>query len=299
MNIRKEPPAAVVALVRRLVDTQFPHWSDLPVTPVAQQGNDNRTFRLGDELSVRLPSAERYVAAVEKEQAWLPLLAPYLPLPIPVPVAHGQPGEGYEWPWSVNRWLPGGPASEGTTGDLADFARALAEFLSALQRIDAAGGPAAGTHSFFRGAPLEVYDVQTRQAITSLGSTIDANAAMRVWQKALSSNWDRTPVWFHGDVASTNLLLRNGRLGAVIDFGTCGVGDPACDLAIAWTFFDETSRAAFRERLVLDDETWARGRGWALWKALLVRARSKQEERSIWTHNPSTGRSIIEEATLR
>ncbi|HYD46399.1 MAG TPA: phosphotransferase, partial [Phenylobacterium sp.] len=148
----------------------------------------------------------------------------------------------------------------------------LAGFLAALQAIGAEGGPAAGRHSFHRGGSLAVYDAQTREAIATLGPAIDGPAATAAWEAALASAWDRSPVWAHGDVAVNNLLVEAGRLSAVIDFGTSAVGDPACDLVIAWTLFEGESRAAFRAGLALDEATWARGRGWALWKALITLA---------------------------
>jgi len=255
-------------------------------------------FRLGEHLSVRLPSAERYVAAVEKEHEWLPRLAPFLPLTIPVPVAIGEPDEGYLWRWSVYRWLEGETATAENIADLNAFAAMLAEFLVALWRIDSAGGPPAGAHSFFRGASLAVYDDQTRQAIEVLGDRVDGSAVRRVWDAALAVPYRGKPVWFHGDVAITNLLTKNKRLDAVIDFGTSGVGDPACDLAIAWTFFDAKTRQVFRARTSVDDEAWARGRGWALWKALIVLAQygaSRADATTIWTQNPVTGRSVVDE----
>lgn len=300
MNIRSESNDSISALVKRLIACQFPQWADLPICPVAQQGNDNRTFRLGEHLSVRLPSAERYVAAVEKEHAWLPRLAPRLPLKIPVPVALGEPGEGYPSRWSVYRWLEGETATADAIADLSSFAISLAEFLVALRRIDPAGGPPAGPHSFFRGASLAVYDDQTRQAIGALGERIDAVAATQIWEAVLAASYQGEPVWFHGDVAITNLLTRNGKLDAVIDFGCSGVGDPACDLAIAWTFLGGKSREAFRSAMSLDFDTWLRGRGWALWKALIVLAQHHakspgDQARTIWTHNPLTGRSVIDE----
>jgi aminoglycoside phosphotransferase (APT) family kinase protein len=261
-----------VPLVRRLVATQFPQWADLPVKPVAHGGWDNRTFHLGGQMTVRLPSAAPYVLQIEKEHRWLPKLAPLLPLPIPVPLAIGKPAEGYPWPWSVYRWLEGEIAETGRIADLKQFATTLAQFLVALQRIDATGGPPPGPHNFFRGGPLTVYDAQTRQALEALRGKIDTDAAAEVWEAALASNWQGAPVWFHGDVAFGNLLVEEGRLSAVIDFGTSGVGDPACDLAIAWTMFEGESRTAFRSALPLDDATWARGRGWTLWKALIVLA---------------------------
>jgi aminoglycoside phosphotransferase (APT) family kinase protein len=264
------PDAIDTTLVRRLLTAQFPQWADLPITPAVPQGWDNRTFRLGAELSVRLPSAAGYTPQVEKEHRWLPVLAPQLPLPIPVPLALGRPGEGFPWPWSVYRWLDGAPASTARIGDLVAFAAALAAFLAALQRIDAAGGPLAGPHSFFRGGSLMTYDDETRRTIVAVREFIDAPAATALWQAALAAPWSGPPVWFHGDVAVNNLLVREGRLSAVIDFGCCGVGDPACDTVIAWTLFRGPSRAAFRAGLPLDAATWQRGRGWALWKALLI-----------------------------
>jgi aminoglycoside phosphotransferase (APT) family kinase protein len=259
------------ALAAQLVAEQFPQWADLPVVPVDRPGWDNRTFRLGDTMSVRLPSAAAYVASVEKEHTWLPRLAPQLPLPIPVPLALGAPGGEYPWPWSVRRWIDGQVSSRERIRDLIAFARDLAEFLVALQGVDASGGPAAGAHCFHRGASLRVYDAETHDAIAALGPRVDGAAAEELWQAALDATWTGRPLWFHGDIASGNLLLDDdGDLSAVIDFGTCGVGDPACDLVIAWTLFGGESRAEFRRRMPADDAMWARARGWALWKALIT-----------------------------
>jgi len=257
-------------LVRRLVARQFPQWAELPVTPVEPGGWDNRTFRLGSTMSVRLPSAERYTAQVEKEQLWLPRIAPDLPLPISLPLAKGTPDMGYPWPWSVCQWIEGETAEAGRIGDTRAFAIDLAGFLTALQAIDASDGPVAGPHNFHRGGSLATYDSETRKALEKLSGQIDTGAAVTVWEAALASTWKDRPVWVHGDVSVGNLLVRNGRLAAVIDFGGLGVGDPACDLAIAWTFLKDEGRAAFRAALPLDSGTWARGRGWTLWKALIV-----------------------------
>lgn len=260
------------ALVRRLIAAQFPQWADLPIRPVEVGGVDNRTFHLGPRMTVRLPSAARYTLQVEKEHRWLPKLAPLLPLPIPVPLAKGAPAEGYPWQWSVYRWIEGETATAERIADLGEFATTLAEFLIALRRIDPTGGPPPGQHNFFRGGPLTVYEAETRQALAALDGKIDTGAASAVWEAALAATWHGPPVWFHGDVAAGNLLVGDGRLSAVIDFGTSGVGDPSCDLAIAWTLFEGTSRDAFRAALQLDDATWARGRGWTLWKALITLA---------------------------
>ena len=260
------------ALVRRLVTSQFPQWADLPVRPVAVSGWDNRSFHLGEYLIARLPSAQDYAVQVEKEQRWLPRLAPFLPLPIPAPLAIGEPAEGYPWRWSIYRWMEGQTAAPEGIADLRDFATSLAQFLGALQSIDATGGPPPGRHNFHRGGPLATYDAQTRQAIAALKGTIDVEAATEVWEGALATTWGASPVWIHGDVSAANLLVQAGRLSSVIDFGMLAVGDPACDLSIAWTLFEGETREVFRAILPLDTGTWARGRGWTLWKALIVAA---------------------------
>ncbi|QEU96651.1 aminoglycoside phosphotransferase family protein [Streptomyces kanamyceticus] len=258
------------ALVRRLIAAQFPRWSGLTVTPVEVDGWDNRTYRLGDDMTVRLPTAAGYVPAVDKENDWLPRLAPSLPVAVPPVLAKGEPGEGYPYPWSVRGWLAGETAARGHIDDMAQFAVSVAEFVRALQRCDTAGGPAAGEHSWYRGASPAHYDAETRRCLAALRGRVDTDRAATVWEAALAAAWDGPPVWFHGDIASGNLLVEGGKLTAVIDFGTSGVGDPACDLVIAWGLFEAASREAFRRAVDQSAATWARARGWALWKALLV-----------------------------
>jgi aminoglycoside phosphotransferase (APT) family kinase protein len=184
----------------------------------------------------------------------------------------GVPAEGYPWHWSVYRWLEGENATIERIADLDQFATALARFLAALQRIDPAGGPPPGQHNFFRGGPLSIYDTETRDAIATLHGKIDTDAVTAVWEAALQATWHSSSVWLHGDVSATNLLVKRGRLNAVIDFGCLGVGDPACDLTIVWTLLSGESREAFCTALPVDDATWARGRGWALWKGLITLA---------------------------
>ncbi|MDO8410384.1 MAG: aminoglycoside phosphotransferase family protein [Phenylobacterium sp.] len=259
------------ATVATLVAEQFPQWADLPITRVKPGGWDNRTFRLGADLLVRMPAAAHYLAQVEKEQMWLPRLAPGLPLSIPAPMAVGAPGRGYPFPWSICAWIAGETVAAAADGlDHEALAQDLADFLLALHAVDASEGPPAGPHNFHRGGDPAVYDGQTRAAVQALGDQIDGAAALALWDEALATRWDRPPVWIHGDVAPGNLLVRNGRLAAVIDFGTCGVGDPACDLAFAWTVLEDAARDTFRQRLGLDDACWLRGQAWALWKALIV-----------------------------
>ncbi len=259
-----------VSLVGRLLAAQFPDWADLPIEPVDSAGTDNAIYRLGDDMAVRLPRIRRATAQLDKEHQWLPRLAPHLPLAIPVPLAKGMPSEGYPWRWSVYRWLTGETATIERIADPRQAATDLAQFVAALNRIDATGGPPPGAHNFGRGVPLAMRDAVTRTAISSLHGMIDADAVTVAWEAALkTAAWDRPPVWIHGDLEPGNLLVKRGRLSAVIDFGGLGVGDPACDLMGAWTLFSGESRKVFRAALSVDDSTWARGRGWALSVALL------------------------------
>lgn len=218
---------------------------------------------------------------MEKEHRWLRRLAPRLPLPIPVPLAKGIAGSGYPWPWSVYRWLDGRPATTEPIVDMEAFAAALGGFLAALHRIDAADGPPAGPDNFHRGGSLAVYDTQARSALAALGDRIDGGRAHDIWVAALASTWQRKPVWVHGDIAQGNLLVRDGKLGAVIDFGSAAVGDPACDLAIAWSLFSGRSREIFRTVVAFDEATWNRARGWALWKAAITVAGHDDNQREL------------------
>jgi aminoglycoside phosphotransferase (APT) family kinase protein len=259
-----------VEVVACLIASQFPQWAGLEVRPVALDGWDNTTFRLGEEMSVRLPSHKAYVPQIDKEHRWLPALASQLPLPIPRPIAKGAPGCGFPAAWSIYGWVTGEPAAVVGVADQEAFARDLGQFLAALHHVDTAGGPAAGAHSFNRGGPVSAWDEQTRSTINELADEIDAGAATEVWDAALTTTWTDEGVWVHGDVTGSNLLVENDRLCGVIDFGCSAIGDPACDLTPAWTTFEETSREIFRASLPFDDGTWARGRGWALWKALIA-----------------------------
>ncbi|MGI8397700.1 aminoglycoside phosphotransferase family protein [Agrobacterium deltaense] len=272
--------------VRALVGSQFPQWAGLNIRPVELSGWDNRSFCLGDEMLIRMPSAARYVAQVEKEHRWLPALAPLLPFPIPAPLALGQPGQGYPFRWSVYRWLEGEPLARYLDCvDLSTIAIDVAAFLRALHGVDASDGPPAGAHNFHRGGSLSVYDGEAKASAVRLADEVDQALAMEIWQLALSSHWRKQGVWVHGDIAEGNLLVKDGRLSAVIDFGSSGVGDPSSDLILAWNVLDAESRAVFRRALDLDEATWQRGRGWALWKALIVldAERGRNDKMAEWS----------------
>jgi aminoglycoside phosphotransferase (APT) family kinase protein len=274
------------ALVRHLINTQFPEWAGLPTEQVQISGWDNTTFRLGSHLKVRLPTAARYVAQVEKEHRWLSYLGTFLPVQIPSPIAIGAPSETYPFPWSVYSWIEGDPASAANVTDLNKFAAEAAQFLLALQRIPADQGPRPGPHSFFRGGSLRVYDSETRDLLQRLHGKLDTQAALSAWETALSTQHKVPDVWVHGDFAPNNLLVVGGNLSAVIDFGCCAVGDPACDLVIAWTFFECRSRETFRSAIAANKDMWARARGWALWKALLQVSRPTGREDEGVCKNP-------------
>jgi len=256
-------------LVSRLLAERYPQWADLPITPVPSAGTDNALYRLGDDMVVRLPRIDWAIGQAEKERQWLPRLSPWLPLDIPVQLAVGEPGAGYPWPWAVYRWLEGESATFERLADPRKAATDLARFIEALHRIDTTGGPLAAEHHL-RGAPLAMRDAQTREALAALKEMMDTDMATQVWESALEApEWDREPVWFHGDLLSGNLLIEQGNLKAVIDFSGLGVGDPACDLMIAWGLFSGESRETFRAALGVDDATWARGRGQALSQAVI------------------------------
>ena len=258
-----------VDLVKKLIFEQFPQWSHLEIKPVKNSGHDNRTFHLGNDLTIRLPSGKEYEPQIQKEAKWLPVLAQHLSLPITAPVAKGKPTPEYPLAWSINRWLVGETVTH-TNVDLQKFAIELARFLKELEAINAENGPQAGAHNFYRGGDLAVYIEEFEQALTQLPAGPQRNHYQDIWTTALATKWEKKTVWVHGDIAVGNLLVNDGHISGVIDFGILGTGDPACDLVMAWTFFDSKSRKAFKEEMGLDDTTWQRGKGWALWKALIT-----------------------------
>ena len=247
-------------LVRRLLAGQFPQWAELPLERVASSGTDNALYRLGEDMVVRLPRIHWAVGAIDKDLRWLPTLAPLLPVAVPVPLAKGTPAEGYPWDWGIYPWLEGENPDVDRIAGTDSVTTDVTRFVEALHRIDPTGGPPAR-----RGAPLEFQDDEARAALPALRGTIDTRAATAVWEAALRTPaWSGPPVWIHGDLLPGNLLFQRGRLTGVIDWGLVGVGDPACDLIVAWALLPPDARNRFRAELGVDDATWSRGRGWAL-----------------------------------
>ena len=247
------------ALVSRLLAAQFPQWADLPLSRVEPAGTVNAIFRLGDVLALRLPRRKGPTEPGGKELDWLPTLAPLLPLEIPVPVTQGRPSADYPWFWDVYTWVDGETAPLEEI-DAIQAARDLAALVAAMQQVDPAGAPPG------RGIPLAERDPEFRHWLARFDG--DPAAAVE-WERALAAPpWEGPPVWHHGDLDARNWLVRDGRICAVIDWGSMGVGDPACDVMVAWKLHSLEARDAFREALPTDGATWERARGWAVSQAV-------------------------------
>ncbi len=271
------------AIVAGLVATQFPQWAHLPLRRYDSAGTVNAIYRLGEGLAVRLPLQPGKAAQFERDRRWLPFLRPRLSLAIPEPLAAGEPTEAYPSEWAVYRWLPGEPVTNAPVEDPLALALDLAEFILALQSLDAADGPPPSADNYRRGAPLAPRDASARAGIEALHGVIDADAATEVWEQALAApEWDGPTTWLHGDLMPGNLLVRDGHLSAVIDFGSLGVGDLACDMIPAWLSLPSSVRGEFRAALGVDDATWRRGRGWALWVCLVGLPYYEETNPAFW-----------------
>ncbi|OYN94335.1 phosphotransferase [Enemella evansiae] len=262
---------------RRLVAAQTPQWADLPLT-VAGAGTDNQMFRLGDELLVRLPRRPGTADDVAKEQTWLPRLGPLLPLEVPAPVFHGRPDERYPFDWSVYRWIEGAEPTADNVTDWADFGGRLAGFVQHLHALDTMGATRTGSLAWYRGKRLHEFAEEGWGTIDRLraraalgvfdGTDLDLDAVAALWRTALEVDDPVLPDgWLHGDLRAANLLVREGRLVAAIDFGVLGLGNPTAEHAAIWEY-PGTARAAYRNRLGLDEATWQRARGWKLFVAV-------------------------------
>jgi aminoglycoside phosphotransferase (APT) family kinase protein len=256
-------------LARKLIAEQFPEYASLTIVDVEKQGHDNRTYRLGDHMLIRMPTAVDYALKVPKEQELLPQLAKRLSASIPAPIKMGKPSTDYPYPFSIYKWLPGKSINllTLTAQDKEQLAFDLAKFLKKLQAITDVEGPEPGQHNWWRGDHVSVYDKGAREQIAELAEIIDASKALALWDKACATRWNKQPVWIHGDFAIGNILMDGEKLSAVIDFGGAAVGDPACDLVIAWTYLSGKAREIFISKMDMDPDTWLRARAWALWKA--------------------------------
>lgn len=271
-------------LVRRLLDQQFPEWADLPLRRIEPGGTDNAIFRLGDELSVRLARRSGPTEPGGKEFNWLPRLAPSLPVEIPVPVAQGRPNDDYPWFWEIHLWVEGETVSVEEI-DAIRAARDLAALVGALQRVSPAGAPPG------RGIPLADRDRETRYWLARFGGDPAVTAE---WERALAAApWAGPPVWHHGDLDMRNWLVRDGRISGVIDWGCMGVGDPACDVMVAWKLHSPATRDAFREALPTDDATWERARGWVLSQAVAALAYYTPENNPTLYHEAESWLDLV------
>jgi aminoglycoside phosphotransferase (APT) family kinase protein len=258
-------------LVRSLIKSQNPHWANLPLKAIMHSGTDNALFRLGNEYVVRLPriewAPESIIKSIYKEYEWLPKIAQFLKIPISEPLFKGNPNQCYPWPWIVAKWNEGHNPNFEKENEYEPLAKDLADFLNALHGITLTNGP-----SSRRGIPLKEVAAETRKALSELEEEIDIQSVTHLWDQLSNvPSWGKNPVWVHGDFLPGNILIQDNRLSAVIDFSDVGIGDPACDLIIAWSLFNSHSRQIFREHLEnIDDDTWERGRGWALSIALIM-----------------------------
>jgi aminoglycoside phosphotransferase (APT) family kinase protein len=258
-----------IDLAHKLIAEQFPEYAILTIVDVDKQGHDNRTYRLGDHMLIRMPTAADYALKVPKEQELLPKLTKHLSVTIPAPLKMGKPSANYPYPFSIYKWLSGKSINLLTLTDQEkeQLAFDLARFLKELQAINDIEGPGPGQHNWWRGDHVSVYDTGAREQIAELVEIIDVSKALTLWDRACETKWNKPPVWIHGDFAIGNILMDGGKLSAVIDFGGAAVGDPACDLVIAWTYLSGKARQIFISKMDMDADTWLRARAWALWKA--------------------------------
>ncbi|MHC9046121.1 aminoglycoside phosphotransferase family protein [Microbacterium saperdae] len=257
------------SLVHSLVAEQFPEWSELPIRPVEAQGWDNRTFRLGDQMTVRLPSADGYVAGLVREEQTLAILGSRFRVAIPRVVATGAPSAAFNRPWSVREWIEGRTFTAVGTRERETAISGLGDALRELQACDTVGGPSAGSASAYRGCHVSAVGEEIQGRLLLLDRR-RAEGCRALWDAAVATVWTGPPVWVHGDVAPGNMLFdSSGRVTALIDFGQTCVGDPACDLAFGWLSCSPRERDRLHDRLQLPEDAWLRGAAWALWKALI------------------------------
>lgn len=263
---------------QKLIEQHFPQWKHLPITEVSPQGHDHRSFRLGSNRLMRIPSHSTYQLQVQKEKDLLPRLQKHLSIEIPKPLHFIEADEHFMFPWAIYQWIEGDVVKlENIDGfDLADQ---LATILIDLRNAPIDPRWMAGPHNFHRGAHLFIYHQDVMDVLSMLSNPDDY---LKIWKTAIDKPYTQKPVFVHGDIAINNLLVLNRKLVALIDFGSSGMGDPACDYVIAWTFFSSKERVHFRSLLNIDDAMWQRAKGWALWKALISLKNPNQKD---WAQN--------------
>ena len=266
------------ATVRRLVDAQLPEWAGLPLRRLPPIGTDNQLFRLGDDLLVRMPRIHWAADSALLEHEWLPRLAPHLPVPIPAPVALGRPGEDYPWHWTVVPWIEGDNPTP-STFDPDEWAVSLGTFVRACREVPGMGGP---VKTEGRGAPLPSLDPWVQEWTARADpAEVSRDAVLAVWADALAAPaYDGEARWFHGDLHEGNLLVRDGRLAAVIDWGAAGRGDPAIELNAMWGYLPEPVADLYRTEVGLDEAAYRRARGFAL--APSISASTYYRETAPW-----------------
>ncbi|MEU6252431.1 aminoglycoside phosphotransferase family protein [Streptomyces sp. NPDC047043] len=266
------------ALVRSLLHEQHPDLAGLGLRRVAS-GWDNQLWRLGQELAVRLPRTERAPTLLRKEHRWLPVLAPRLPLPVPTPVRVGEPSPRFPGPWNIARWVPGEPADRTPISDGRRAADTLAGFLRALHIPAPPEAPAGGD----RGVPLRTLADGFARTLQSVAARVAVADIQRIWDEAVAApDWQGPPLWLHGDLHPANVVVGDGTLSGVIDFGDLCAGDPATDLAAAWVLLPAGAAAGFFEAYGCTDEaTLRRARGWAVLRGLSLAGIGQAWERGL------------------
>lgn len=270
-----------VETVRALLADQFPLWAELPIERVDSSGTVNAMFRLGDSMVVRLPFVAHGAPGIDHEAAWLPRLAPHLPVLVPTVLGVGRPSAGYSFSWLVLDWLVGEHPNPADERSSPGFTLDLARFIGALRAIDTTGAPVGHRGGSFhsldesvRGCLAQIDDLQgagvLNTGVPDIG-VLDIDVLTEIWDEAMAApEWTGPPVWVHCDLLAANLLVADGGLAGVLDFASSGVGDPSCDLMPAWSLLTSDTRSDFRDALAADDAMWSRGRGWMLAQAAIA-----------------------------
>jgi len=262
-------------LAKNMLEEQFPQFKDLEITDIKIGGWDNKVFRLGDDKLIKMPIAKKYEIQIDTTFHWLPKLANHLPFKIPQPLGRGKPSPAYPFKWAIYNWIEGDTVFESKNIDGEKFADDLVTFIKDLHKINIDNAPAPSIHNFYRGGDLRIYDTEIIASISALKGKIDYRKAMQIWEKSIASQYHDSPLWIHGDLSLGNILLEEGQIKAIIDFGMIAAGDPACDLAVAYNIFTADVREEFIIKMDMKKDVWDRAKGWALWKSLISFANPK------------------------